>query len=351
MLNRVLHPIFVHTRSTKDQIVIVRPLSSGSIRIIIGKDITEGEITVLPLSIFGFRALWSPWFLLTLVLVTIMYFFLQSKRREQGKEAATRKQQVFFVLSILILYIVKGSPMDLLGHILFSVHMAQMAILLLIVAPFMIIGIPNWMLRSIFKISFIDKTFRLFTKPIISLIMFTIMFSLYHYPFVLDEVKLSAFFHAIFTITLFLSAICLWWPIVNTLEGHPQLHGLKKIGYVILSALLITPACSLIIFVDVPVYDTYRSGEAWLQAMALCVPQSTLAGLSGLGISGPELFTKMPTLYDQQLGGILMKVIQELIYVVVIGRIFVAWNREERENADAITQRDLEERQKMSMYG
>lgn len=326
-------------------------MSSVRITFIIGKDLTEGAIILLPLSIFGFRALWSPWFFLTLVFILFIYFFLQWKRQQNGKEAATRKQKIFFVLSILILYIVKGSPMDLLGHILFSVHMAQMAILLLIVAPFMIVGIPNWMWRSLFKITIIDKVFRLFTKPIISLIMFTLMFSLYHYPFVLDEVKLSVILHAVFTITLYLSAICLWWPIVNTLEGHPQLHGLKKIGYVILSAILITPACSLIIFVDVPVYDTYRSGEAWLQAMALCVPQSTLAGLSGLGVSGPELFTKMPTLYDQQLGGILMKVIQELIYVVVIGRIFMSWYRHERENADEITRKDLEERRKMSMYG
>jgi len=153
--------------------------------------------------------------------------------------------------------------------------------------------------------------------------------------------------HAIFTVTLFLSAMFLWWPIVNTLESQPKLHGLKKIGYVILSAILITPACSLIIFVDVPVYETYFSGEAWLQAMALCVPPGTLSGLS---ISGPELFTNMPTLYDQQLGGIIMKVIQELIYVVVIGKIFISWYRDEQVNAEAITQKALIDRQNMELH-
>ena len=125
---------------------------------------------------------------------------------------------------------------------------------------------------------------------------------------------------------------------------------MKKIGYVILSALLITPACSLIIFVDVPVYETYSSGEAWLQAMALCCKWN-LAGLSGLGISGPELFTNMPTLYDQQLGGILMKVIQELVYVVVIGRIFLSWSQYERDNAEEITRQDLLKRQNLTMHG
>jgi putative membrane protein len=308
---------------------------------------------MLPLSIFGFRALWSPWFLLSILLAVGLYFLLTKKWRHrfEGTEPVTKKQIVFFLSSMGLLYIVKGSPADLLGHILFSVHMAQMALLLLVVAPFFILGIPNWMWRKVFDIKIFDRIIRVFTKPLVSLLLFSTMFSLYHYPLILDTVKLSLVLHAVFTVTLFLSALFLWWPLLNTLEGQPQLHGLKKIGYVILSAILITPACSLIIFVDIPVYETYSTGEAWLKAMALCVPANMLSGLASLGISGPELFTNMPTLYDQQLGGILMKVIQEIIYVVVIGKIFIKWYKEEQNNAEEITRIDLLERRKMSMHG
>lgn len=318
-----------------------------------GTVIRKRRVTVLPLSIFGFRALWSPYFLVAIILAVVLYYLITVKWRErfEGSERVTKSQFIYFISSMVLLYVVKGSPMDLIGHILFSVHMAQMAMLLLIVAPFFIIGIPNWIWEKFISIKAIHKVFMLFTKPIISLLVFTLMFSMYHYPLILDQVKLSLPLHTLFTVTLFISAIFLWWPIVNTVKGQPQIHGLKKIGYVILSALLITPACSLIIFVDVPVYATYSSGEAWLQAMALCVPSSTLAGLTGLGISGPELFTDMPTLYDQQLGGILMKVIQEAVYVVVIGRIFLSWSKYEKENADEITRQDLLKRKRLSMHG
>ncbi|ARJ39931.1 cytochrome c oxidase assembly factor CtaG [Sporosarcina sp. P21c] len=307
----------------------------------------------MPLSIFGFRALWSPYFLIAIALGIVLYYLVTVKWRDrfEGSQPLTKTQAVYFLTSMVLLYIVKGSPMDLIGHILFSVHMAQMAILLLIVAPFFIIGIPNWVWERLLSFTIFKKIFMLLTKPLVSLLLFTFMFSMYHYPLILDQVKLSLPLHTIFTITLFFSAICLWWPVVNTVKGQPQLHGLKKIGYVILSALLITPACSLIIFVDVPVYETYSSGEAWLQAMALCVPSGTLAGLSGLGISGPELFTNMPTLYDQQLGGILMKVIQEIVYVVIIGRIFLSWSQYEKDNADEITRQDLLERHNLTMHG
>ncbi len=307
---------------------------------------------MMPLSIFGFRALWSPWFLLFIVLGIVLYLVLTIKMRHrfEGTEPLGRKQLVLFLTSMVLLYILKGSPVDLLGHILFSMHMVQMALLLLLVAPLLILGIPNWMWKKVFDIKIVDRIISLLTKPIISMILFVGMFSVYHIPIILDNVKLSAPLHTIFTITLFISALFFWWPVVNTLKGQPQLHGLKKIGYIILSAIFITPACALIIFVDIPVYETYQSGEAWLKAMALCVPASTLAGLSGLGISGPELFTNTPVLNDQQLGGILMKVIQELIYVVVLGKVFINWYREEQEDADEITRKDLLEHQRLTMH-
>ncbi|WP_318616065.1 cytochrome c oxidase assembly factor CtaG [Sporosarcina sp. YIM B06819] len=306
----------------------------------------------MPLSIFGFQALWSPLFLLFIVLGIALYLLLTIKMRHrfEGSEQLTRNQLVLFLISMVLLYIVKGSPVDLMGHILFTMHMVQMALLLLLVAPLFIMGIPNWMWKKVFDIKKLARVLDVFTKPVISIMLFVGMFSVYHIPIILDNVKLSAPLHTIFTITLFIAAMLFWWPVVNTLKGQPQLHGLKKIGYIILSAILITPACSLIIFVDVPVYETYQSGEAWLKAMALCVPAGTLAGLSGLGISGPEMFTNMSTLADQQLGGILMKVIQEIIYVGVLGKIFIKWYRDEQENADEITQNALLERQRLTMH-
>ncbi|WJY28844.1 MULTISPECIES: cytochrome c oxidase assembly factor CtaG [Sporosarcina] len=304
----------------------------------------------MPLSIFGFRALWSPYFFIFLAALTFLYFLLTKKWRSrfEGTEPVTNRQIITFLSAMVLLYIVKGSPMDLMGHILFSVHMSQMAILLLMIAPLFIIGIPNFLWKKVFSYPKIAKVIRFFTKPVISLLLFTLMFSLNHYPLVLDTIKLSLPLHTAFTLVLFASALFLWWPVFNTLPGEPKLHGLKKIGYVILSAIFLTPACSLIIFADVPVYETYNSGEAWLQAMALCVPAGTLSGLS---ISGPELFTSMPSVYDQQLGGIIMKVIQELLYVFIIGKVFFTWAQEEQDNADEITQRDLLERKKLSVHG
>lgn len=186
---------------------------------------------MMPLSIFGFRALWSPWFLLIILIGIALYIFLATKMRHrfEGTESLTRKQFLLFLLSMVLLYAVKGSPVDLMGHILFTMHMVQMALLLLLVAPLLIIGIPNWMWKKVFDIKILARIIGVLTKPVISLIIFIGMFSIYHIPIILDSVKLSAPLHTIFTITLFLAAMLFWWPVINTLEGQPKLHGLKKL--------------------------------------------------------------------------------------------------------------------------
>jgi putative membrane protein len=298
----------------------------------------------MPLSIFGFQALWSPVFILSTLIVIGLYFYITSKKQHwfEDTQPVTKKEITAFVSAMLLLYAVKGSPADLMGHILFSVHMAQMALLLMLVPPLLIVGVPSWIWQKIIRMRYIQPTFRFLTKPLLALIVFSGMFSIYHIPLVFDTIKQNELYHTIFTIILFLSAILLWWPIMNKLKGEHQVHGLGKIGYIIGSAILITPACALIIFASHPMYDTYSNGDAWLKAMELCVPSSTLSGLT---LSGPELFSNMPIMEDQQLGGIIMKIIQEIIYGVILAIVFFQWYRSEQENADEITQQALLDRQ------
>ncbi len=298
----------------------------------------------MPLSIFGFQALWSPLFIIFTLVIIAGFFMITIKKRHlfDSNERLTKKEASAFVIALVLLYIVKGSPLDLLGHILFSVHMAQMAILLMLIPPLLIVGIPTWVWRKIIDNRYVLPVFRFLTKPLLSLILFSGLFSIYHIPVMFDFIKQNEWYHSLFTLILFVSSVLLWWPIMNKLNGEHQVHGLSKIGYIIGSAVLITPACALIIFADQPMYATYTSGESWLKAMELCVPASTL---SGLGLSGPELFTNMPAIEDQQLGGVLMKIIQEIIYGVILAMVFFQWYKSEQDNADEITKTALDSRQ------
>lgn len=296
----------------------------------------------MPISIFGFQALWSPIMIGVIVFLTILYFLITVKWRNDFKvsEPLKKKEAAYFLIGIVLLYIVKGSPVDLMAHIMFSFHMVQMALLLLLVPPLLMKGIPWWVWKVVIELPVVRKIFPILTKPLLALIVFSGLFSIYHIPLLFDTIKLDEGLHGTYTFILFISAVFMWWSIIDIEEVTQRLHGLKKIGFIIGSAVLITPACALIIFTGTPLYDTYTNPDVWLKAMELCVPASTLAGLS---LSGPELFSNMSPIDDQQLGGILMKIVQEIIYAAFLMSIFFKWYKNEQDNADEITQKALDD--------
>jgi putative membrane protein len=286
---------------------------------------------MLSLEIFGFRALWSPFFFIFLTAILCLYFYLTIYKRNWF-EAATplkRSEGTYFTIAIVLLYITKGSPLDLMGHLMFYAHMIQMAVLYLVIPPLFIIGIPGWVWRKVLALPVIKPTFSFFTNALVALILFNGLFSFYHIPLIFDQIKMSMWLHTSYTVLLFIFAIFMWWPLMNRLSEYETLSGLKKIGYIFADGILLTPACALIIFADTPMYATYSDPTAWMEALKLCVPVSTLANLN---LSGPEVFNSMSLIHDQQLGGVIMKIIQEIVYGFVLAQIFFSWYRKEQDS-------------------
>lgn len=296
----------------------------------------------MPLNIFGFQALWSPYLIGVILIMTVIYFLVTVVWRKEFKvsEPLKKGEAAYFILAMILLYVIKGSPIDLMSHIMFTYHMVQMAFLLLLVPMLIIKGIPWWVWKVVLEAPVIRRIFGILTQPVVSAFVFAMMFSLYHMPGIFDTIKLNETLHGIFSFFLFLSAFFMNWPLFGHIPGRKQMKPLYKIAYIIANAVLITPACALIIFNPNPMYSTYTEGESWLKAMELCVPAATLSGLS---LSGPELFNNMKPLEDQQLGGVLMKIIQEIIFGIVLATVFRSWWIQEKKDDKAITENALKD--------
>ncbi|WP_431029365.1 cytochrome c oxidase assembly factor CtaG [Lysinibacillus sp. LZ02] len=294
----------------------------------------------MPLSIFGFQALWSPYLIGVIAFLTVVYFLTTVTWRKDFKvsEPLKKSEAIYFILAMIILYIIKGSPIDLLGHIMFTMHMVQMAFLLLLVPIFLIKGIPWWVWKVVVEAPVVRMIFKIFTQPLVAIFIFIAMFSFYHIPSVFDAIKLDMTLHGIYTFVLFITALFMYWPLLNQVDGQHKMKNINKLAYIAGNAVLITPACALIIFASHPMYATYTEADAWLQAMELCVPVDTLAGLN---LSGPELFSNMDPVSDQQVGGVMMKIIQEIIFGVILARIFRKWWVSERSSQQEITEKAL----------
>lgn len=286
----------------------------------------------MSLTIFGFSALWSPFLFITIVLITVGFFLLTIKYRHlfEESEPLKKSQAILLIVVMLLFYAVKGGPIDLMGHLMFYAHMIQMSILLFIVPPLVIVAIPDWIWKKLWSQSGFKRIFAILTKPLAALILFNATFSLYHIPLVFDFIKTNILLHELYTGLLILFAHTMWWPLVNKIEEYKSITGLKKVAYIFASGALILPACALIIFNDSPMYATYSNPELWAKSLELCVPSTTLAALD---LSGPEMFTSLSLIHDQQLGGVLMKIIQEIVYGYVLARVFVEWYKKDQEES------------------
>lgn len=277
----------------------------------------------LDLQIFGFRGLWSPYFAIYLIILSVLYYLITGPLRKKFGEVEkpTIQQQLSFYSGMLLLYAVKGAPIDLLAHIMLSAHMAQVAIYLLVFPIFIIKGIPEWIWEEVFNLRGLKTILKIFSQPLVALILFNLLFSLYHMPIIFDFSKSSRPLHWTISIIMLFMAFMLWWNILTPLKQYERLQPLLKMLYLLGSAALITPACALIIFADQPLFSAYQADGAWLQAMSLCVPKDVLTGLAST-ISGPEMFSPLSINDDQQLGGIVMQTLTTVIYGVMIGRVF-----------------------------
>ncbi|QHS22132.1 cytochrome c oxidase assembly factor CtaG [Virgibacillus sp. MSP4-1] len=282
------------------------------------------------LQLFGFQALWSPYFLVYIIILGLLYYAVTGPLRHkfggQGEDRPTGWQKRMFYLGLLLLYIIKGAPVDLLSHISLMAHMIQMALYYLLFPILIIKGIPVWIWKKVFGVKLLGPVLRLLTKPLVAVLFFNFTFSIYHIPAILDFSKSHQLAHSSISIFILFTAFCMWWPLMSPLQNHQIKKPFAKILYIFGNGMLITPACALIIFSSEPIYATYSEMQAWTTALSLCVPSDVLSGIS---FGGPQIITNVSVLYDQQAGGIIMKVMQEIIYGFVLAKVFFTWFKNE----------------------
>jgi len=286
------------------------------------------------LQYFDFEDLWSPMFLFAMAAIAILYFYIIGPWKEKHApeaDAATRSQKIMFLTSAVVFYLAHGGPLSLLGHIMFSFHMVNMALSYLIVPPMLLMSIPAFVWRYVFARPFWRKL-RLLMHPIFTLVLFNLLFSIYHVPVVHDYVMTHFTVHRLYYAVLLITSCMMWWQITSPVPEWSRLTDVKKMAYVFANGVLLTPACALIIFTKSPLYAMYSDPNVWVVAMGYCVPGDRTWLLSEF--EGPQFFSNLSVVEDQQIGGIVMKLVQEVMYGIILAFIFKQWFKREHSEDD-----------------
>lgn len=290
---------------------------------------------MLGLQYFSFTDIWSPIEMLIAAAFLVAYLMLTGPKRSlfPVSEPVPANKKVMFISGVVIYYLAEAGPINLLGHLTFTAHMSAMALAYLVAPPLLLLGLPGWMLRPLMEHKIAGKIIHGLTRPVVSVLAFNAIFSFYHIPLIHDFVMTHFFVHRIYFALLLITALMMWWPVIAPVPARSQLGELKKMAYIFANGVLITPACAVIIFASAPLYDTYNDPQVWAMAMGYCVPAGFAAQLVE-NFGGPGFFTILKPMEDQQLGGIVMKLMQEIVYGIALMFVFKSWYARERKEDD-----------------
>lgn len=251
--------------------------------------------------------LWAQWEFdpgITIPLALSAALYAAGSRKHVG---LTRLQKASFWTGWLSLVVALVSPLHPLGEALFSAHMVQHEILMLVSAPLLVVSRPLvtflWALpfewrRTLgrwSKMRAVRGPWLWLTAPLTAWWLHAIAIWAWHAPPLMDAALASGLVHAAQHVSFFLSALLFWWALFYA-------HGRQAYGsgvlYIFTTGVHTGILGALLAFAPHPWYASYAH------------------------TTQPWGFTP---LQDQQAGGLIMWVPANVVYLIAVLYLFAAW--------------------------
>jgi len=204
-----------------------------------------------------------------------------------------------FAGGVLCTWMALDWPLGTLGGgYLLAAHTAQYVVLTFFAAPLLLLGLrrgPG------------DGAGLPGVNPLASLVIYTGLLAATHVPAIVDAMMPTQWGSAVVDLAWLVGGIALWWPALHP-DTELRLNPPLRMGYLFASTLAPTVPAALLIFGDYPYYGIYE-----------LAPRA-------FGLSAQQ---------DQQLAGLIMKVIGDPLIWFSTAFIFFRWQarleREQRE--------------------
>ena len=252
--------------------------------------------------------LWTHWHLEPTVALLVGglvagYFLALGplNRRYPGWEErrASRRQQACYLGGVATILVALGPPLDdWSGYLLFSAHMVQHLLLTLLAPPLLLLGLPGWLLRPLLRWPLVARAGYALTRAPVALVLPAFAFAVWHVPGLYEAALEHEAIHVLEHQIFLLTGLLAWWPLVGPLPEWPRLSPplqcLYLFGWTIPGGMV----GAIITLGEPPLYPYYAAApRMW-----------------GLSVAT-----------DQEIGGLLMWLGTNTIYLLLITVIFFRW--------------------------
>jgi len=209
---------------------------------------------------------------------------------------------------ILVCALALLSPLDHASDVLFSAHMAQHELLMVVAAPLIALARPmapalwalprRWRVRAgrTLQRPAPVRAWHVLTSPVVALVLHALVRWLWHLPAVFDAALADERIHAVQHLSFFLTAVLFWWALIHGRYGRVG-YGVA-VAFVFLTVIHSGLLAAILAFADHPLY----------------APHATATAAWGVD-----------ALVDQERAGLLMWIPVGVIMMAIGLALFAAW--------------------------
>lgn len=204
----------------------------------------------------------------------------------------------WFLAGLLVLVVALNSPLDVLGDsYLFSAHMLQHLLLILLAPPLLLMGIPRQAAIRFLEAGPLARVERLLNQPKLAWTIGIGTIWLWHLPFLYNAALASENIHLAEHLTFLLASGLFWWPVLAPVEKL-RMKPMSAVVYLFFATAANSILGLLLAYSNPGIYPTYLKPVDELGILGLIRNQ--------WGIT-PAL--------DQQAGGLLMWIAGSPVYL------------------------------------
>ncbi|RWR05992.1 cytochrome c oxidase assembly protein [Siminovitchia fortis] len=266
-------------------------------------------------SSFTWYELWSP---ITFTVIALSSVIYAKKIIHSSNYNVTKKQMAYFYTAALSLYIVKGSPLKIAAdYFSFSAHVIEVMTVLFIVLPLFILSMPPQWARQYFWNHRLKFTIKLLGHPWMAALLFNGALTAYFAPQLFNIIQQSPVLSVISQIFLIITGFLMWWTIIMPLPEISKFSYFTRVAYIFLNSVLLMPiGIFLLVGISESHYPVY-------------------AAVAG------DLLPSLTAVYDQQLGGGILKAIQLTSYGIALFCLIGNWSKKEDEREGQIDDENI----------
>lgn len=213
---------------------------------------------------------------------------------------------MYFLIGVITFWLALITPLDTLGrYYLLTAHTLQLLVLTTITAPFLLLGLPEWLVTYLLPLRAMREWTQGILFPVLAALAFNAIIMLWHDGPLFEQAAESTALHNLQMLCFLLAGLLTWWPLLSPLDRRASMTTPFQMLYLGLESLPLDIFGVIMIFSGNVFYATY--------------------------VAAPRVFG-ISALVDQQIAGGLLAVPGNLLDIVLFSVIFFTWiGRQEEE--------------------